>query len=132
MTGSAARTIRLVLLGALGVVALVPAGAGAQDWPDDGPQCVIAETGMPDVPIPFDEIDEVAVESGAAIRCSVASHGAGGGGVGNESGGGGVGAVGRIDAGAGATAAGSATSLPWMLVAGAGVAGSVLRRRRRS
>lgn len=131
MALNAQRLIRLLLLGAVGCVMLAPSAAGAQEWHSRDPECFIQETGMPDVPIPFDEIDEVRSETDVPILCNVDST-ASGGGVGNESGGGGVGAVGRIDAGAGATAAaGSVTALPWLLAAGAGVAGSVLRRRRR-
>ena len=130
MTRSGQQLIRLVLLGAVGYALLAPAtvSAQAQEGHTSEPVCVIQETGAADVPISFDEIDEVEIETGSVILCAVEE-----GGVGTASGaGGGVGAVGRIDAGAGATAAaGSVTALPWLLAAGAGVAGSVLRRRRR-
>ena len=121
------RVTQLLVVSAVAFAILAPAAASAQERGDE-PRCFIRETGTPDVPIDFDEIKN---ETGVPIICEVTSHGGAGGGVGNESGGG-VGAVGRIDAGAGAAAAGgSATPMPLLLVAGAGLVGSVARRLRR-
>lgn len=104
---------RLLFLAAVAFGVLVPTQALAQDAPDKG--CFITDTET--------------VTSETPVPCVVDD-----GGVGGTDGGdaGGVGGVNRIDAGVGATAAvAGGPSMAWLLAAGAGVAGSVLRRRRR-
>jgi hypothetical protein len=117
------RLIRSLFLAAMTVAMLSPAAAMAQDRTDcrvDTDTATADDGGTTG--------GEVTPDTGTVIVCR---------GVGQASGGGaGVGAVGggvnRIDAGAGATAAvGAASVLPWVMAAGAGVTGSVLRRRRR-
>jgi hypothetical protein len=114
--------IRLLLGAALAlaVLAPVPAWAGHR-------RCVISET---DTAGGDDSVSGGEVTTETSVPCPVAMPGGAGesdGAVDDDAGG-----VGRIDAGAGATAAaGSASLVPWALVAGAGAAGSLLRRRRR-
>lgn len=116
--------VRLMLGASLAFAVLAP----AQAWAGHG-GCVISDTDTAD----HDGISGVTPET--SDPCIDYERGAGSvgksGGAG-DSGGAGIGGVGRIDAGAGATAAtGSASLLPWVLLAGAGAMGSVLRRRRR-
>jgi hypothetical protein len=123
--------MRLLLLSAAVWVLMAPATVRAQEGHTTEPECFIQETGSADVPISFDEIDEIRSETDVPIVCNV-EESVSGQPSGSGGGGGGVGAVARIDAGVGgAAASGSLTTVPWVLAAGAGVTGSVLRRRRR-
>ena len=119
---------RLLLLFTFALGVLAPAQAWAQgvERPDD---CFVIDTGTAGGDDSVSGGGEVTTEtSPPCVRDDD-------GGVVFESGSGdvgGEGGVGRIDAGAGAMAAtGSASLLPWLLAAGAGATGSVLRRRRR-
>lgn len=118
---------RLLLLLTLAFGVLAPAQAWAQDEGDTG-RCFGTDTetaGGDDGA----SGGEVSTETGPV--CAADDDG-GDETTGGQDDDGGIGGVGRIDAGAGATAvADSASLLPWLLAAGAGVTGSVLRRRRR-
>jgi hypothetical protein len=123
MHRSAAGRLRLMLGVSVAFAVLVPTPSYAS--------CVYTESdiadqdGMPGV-TPETSSGCVDYERGWP---TVAGGGEGGT---DESGAAGIGGVGRIDAGAGAAVArGGASVTPWLLAAAAGVAGSVLRRRRR-
>ena len=123
---------RLLLLLTLAFAVLSPAQAWAQgiERPDE---CFGIDTGTADGDDSVSDGDQVTTET--SPPCAY-DESAGGGEAGVGGGDGGVGdaggGVGRIDAGAGAAAAtGSASMAPWLIAAGAGVTGSVLRRRRR-
>jgi hypothetical protein len=117
--------LRLMLGVSVAFAVLGPAPVSADSW-----ACVISETDTADQ----DGMPGVTPETGGACADYDGGVTKSGGGVGgtDESGGAGIGGVGRIDAGAGATVARGGVALtPWLLAAGAGVAGSVLRGRRR-
>lgn len=131
MHRSAERLVRIMLGAAVVFAVLAPAQAWAQD--DHDCRVVDPDTGAADPDEGVSEGGEVSNETPTVDVCEAGPFPqSGGGGIGGESGGAG-GAVGRIDAGAGGSAAvGSVTATtPWLLAAGAGLAGSVLRRRRR-
>jgi hypothetical protein len=119
-----ASLIRLLLGAVLVLAVLAPAPAWAGHH-----RCVISET---DTAGGDDSVSGGEVTTETSVACPTTQTGGEGeaGGTGDDDAG--VGGVGRIDAGAGATAAaGSASLAPWALLAGAGAAGSLLRRRRR-
>lgn len=125
MHRSVERMIRPMFVAAMVFAVLAPAQGWAQE--DTGCRVVDTDTGTAGSGGGVSG-GEVSNETTTVYVCEATPTSGGAGGIGGEAGG----AVGRIDAGAGATAAvGSATATPWLLAAGAGIAGSVLRRRRR-